>query len=93
LTLAWNLFGFVDLLTAVTLGVGSASDSPARFIFESPSSDAVGFLPWLLIPGLLVPMYLLTHLMIFAQLAEERSRVSSDGAKGIAPYERAFLNW
>lgn len=73
LTLAWNLFGFVDLVTAVTLGVGSASDSPARFIFESPSTDAMGFLPWLLIPGVLVPLYLLTHLAIFAQLARSGS--------------------
>jgi len=69
LTLAWNLFGFVDLVTAVTLGVGSAPDSPVRFIFESPNSGAVGSLPWLLIPGVLVPLYLLTHIAIFAQLA------------------------
>jgi len=69
LTLAWNVFGFVDLVTAVTLGVGSAPGSPVRFIFESPNSGAVGSLPWLLIPGVLVPLYLLTHVAIFAQLA------------------------
>jgi hypothetical protein len=31
-TLAWNVLGFVDLVTAVTLGVGSAPNSPVRFI-------------------------------------------------------------
>ena len=67
LVLAWNAFGFVDLITAVTLGVGSA-DSPLRFIDETPASSAVGTLPWALIPTFLVPMYLLTHLAIFAQL-------------------------
>jgi hypothetical protein len=69
LTLAWNVFGFADLVTAVTLGVGSAPDSPVRFIFENPNTGAIGTLPWLLIPGVLVPLYLLTHLAIFAQLA------------------------
>jgi len=68
LTFAWNLFGFVDLLTAVTLGVGSAPNSPVRFIFESPNSGVVASLPWLIVPGVLVPMYLLTHIAIFAQL-------------------------
>lgn len=66
--MAWNVLGFVDLLTAVTLGVGSAPNSPVRFIFESPNSGAIGSLPWLLIPGVLVPLYLLTHVAIFAQL-------------------------
>ena len=69
MTLAWNAFGFLDLLTAVTLGVGSAAGSPLRFIYESPDSAAMGTLPWLLIPGFLVPLYLLTHLAVFAQLA------------------------
>ena len=68
LTLAWNSIGFLDLVTAVTLGVGSAPGSPLRFIFESPASSTMGSLPWLLIPGFLVPLYLLTHLAIFAQL-------------------------
>jgi hypothetical protein len=75
-TFAWNLLGFADLLTAVTLGVGSAPNSPVRFIFESPNSGAIASLPGVLIPGVLVPLYLLSHLAIFAQLrrriAEER---------------------
>lgn len=76
LAFAWNLFGFADLLTAVTLGIGSAADSPARFIFETPDSNAMGSLPWLLVPGLLVPLYLLTHLAVFAQLARGHARVA-----------------
>jgi hypothetical protein len=68
LTFAWNLFGFADLITAVTLGVGSAPNSPARFIFESPDAGAAASLPWVIIPAVLVPLYLLSHLAIFAQL-------------------------
>ena len=68
LTFAWNLLGFADLVTAVTLGVGSAADSPVRFIYETPNSGAVAALPWVLIPAVLVPVYLITHLAVFAQL-------------------------
>lgn len=74
LAFVWNLFGFVDLLTAVTLGVGSAPNSPVRFIFESPNSGAIASLPWVLIPGVLVPLYLLTHIAIFAQLSRGIAR-------------------
>jgi hypothetical protein len=90
LTLVWNLFGFADLVTAVTLGVGSAPDSPARFIFESPNSGAVATLPWVLIPALLVPLYLMTHLAIFAQLARSiaEKRHTRQG-KGLAYGSRA----
>jgi hypothetical protein len=69
LAFAWNLVGFSDLVTAVTLGVGSAPGSPVRFIYETPNSGAVAALPWVLIPAVLVPMYLISHLAIFAQLA------------------------
>lgn len=79
LTLAWNSLGFLDLVTAVTLGMGSAPDSPIRFIFESSAANTMGTLPWLLIPAFLVPIYLLTHLAIFAQLARNRT-ASSDRA-------------
>ena len=68
-TYLWNSLGLADLITAVTLGVGSAPDSPVRFIFETPGSGIVASLPWALIPGALVPLYILTHLAIYAQLA------------------------
>lgn len=68
-TLAWNAIAILDLVTAVSLGIGSAPDSPLRFIFESPNSGAVATLPWAMIPGFLVPLYMLTHLAIFARLA------------------------
>ncbi len=67
LALAWNTLGLLDLIVAVSLGVGSA-DSPLRFIYESPASGTIGTLPWALIPGFLVPTYVLIHLAIFAQI-------------------------
>jgi hypothetical protein len=74
LALGWNAIGFLDLVTAVTLGVGSRPGSPLQFLFEAPGSTLMGTLPWLLIPGFLVPVYLLTHLAVFAQLAASTAR-------------------
>jgi hypothetical protein len=68
LTLGWNVVGFVDLVTAVTLGVGSNPRSPVRFIYEEAVPDTLATLPWALIPAFLVPLYLLTHLALFARL-------------------------
>lgn len=66
--LLWNTLGLADLVLAVTLGVGSAADSPARFIYESTDSGTMASLPWLLVPGFLVPIYILLHLAIFQRL-------------------------
>lgn len=74
LTLAWSSLGLLDALGALTLGVGSAAASPLRFIYESPDSSVMGTLPWLLVPGFLMPIYILTHFAIFAQLVVDARR-------------------
>jgi hypothetical protein len=58
-----------DLLAAVTLGVGSAPGSLVRFNFEAPGSGAIVAFPWVLIPAFFVPLFLLTHIAVFAGLA------------------------
>jgi hypothetical protein len=72
--LLWNVVAFADLVIAVTLGLGSAPDSPVRFIFEEAVPGTMAALPWVLIPGFLVPLYLLAHVAVFARL------VASEGA-------------
>ena len=67
-TLAWNAVGFLDLTAAVSLGVGSTPGSPIRFIYEDAVPGTMATLPWAVIPGFLVPLYLLTHLAVFARL-------------------------
>jgi hypothetical protein len=69
ITAAWNVLGMADLLTAVALGVGSAPGSLVRFNFEAPGSGAIVMFPWVLIPAFFVPLFLLTHIAIFAGLA------------------------
>ncbi len=75
--LTWNTLGFADLVLAVTLGVGSAVDSPVRFIYEAASSGTISSLPWLLIPGFMVPLYLLTHLAIFSRLLRRSANLGN----------------
>jgi hypothetical protein len=69
---AWNLFGMLDLIVAVFLGVISSNGSPLQLIAAGAGSEAVQYLPYSLIPTVLVPFYLITHAIIFAQLAERR---------------------
>lgn len=69
ITGVWNTLGMADLLVAVTLGVGSAPGSLVRFNFEAPGSGAIVAFPWVLIPAFFIPLLLLTHIAIFANLA------------------------
>jgi hypothetical protein len=66
--LAWNAFGMLDLLVAVTLGVLSRNNGPTQLIHAGAGSDALAVLPWSLIPFALVPVYLVIHATIFARL-------------------------
>lgn len=69
LLIAWNLFGMADLIAAVSLGVLS-SPGPLRRIFAEPGTGLMTTLPWLLIPGFLVPLLFTTHLAIFYRLGK-----------------------
>jgi hypothetical protein len=68
--LLWNLFGTLDLIAALSLGVMSAPGSPLQMLGGSIGSTAVVTLPWSNIPTILVPFYLLTHAIIFVRLAQ-----------------------
>jgi hypothetical protein len=65
----WNAFGMLDLVVALALGITSASGSPLQIIHAGVGSAGVQTLPWSLIPTVLVPMFLIVHAVIFAQLA------------------------
>jgi hypothetical protein len=65
----WNIVGLVDLIAALGLGVTS-SPGPQRLIFTEPSSAIMATLPWLLIPGFLVPLLFAVHIGIFVRLAQ-----------------------
>lgn len=76
----WNLFGAADLAAAVILGTLSFNGSVVQLIDAGVGSNAVAETPWVLIPTVLVPFYLITHGIIFAQLTAGRRGVPKPAA-------------
>jgi Na+/pantothenate symporter len=70
--MAWNAFGALDLVVAVTLAFMSAPGTPYRVFTEGPGTVVMTTLPWILVATFLVPLYLLTHLTIAARLRLSR---------------------
>ena len=64
---AWNVFGMVDLVAAIALGVMSGDGSPLQ-VFAAPGSGAMQMLPWSFVPTVLVPLWMILHAIIWAQL-------------------------
>jgi hypothetical protein len=65
---AWNAFGALDLVVAVSLAFLSAPGTPYRVFIDPPGTVVMTTLPWILVATLLVPLYLLTHFTIAARL-------------------------
>lgn len=64
----WNAFGAADLFAAVSLAAASAPGSALRVFLTEPGSAAMATLPWVIIPTLLVPFYLIVHFVVAARL-------------------------
>jgi len=65
--LRWNHFGLIDFILA--LGIGALSQTGGLFhIAGGPSSDLVVMMPIVLIPGFLVQVLVITHIIIYLQL-------------------------
>ncbi len=71
LVVLWNAIGVVDLVVAVTLGPLSAP-GPVQVFVGPPDSSPMTSLPWLIIPGFLVPILLFIHVVIFTRLLASR---------------------
>ena len=76
----WNIFGMLDLFVAVGLGIASAEGSPLHLIHAGVGSQAMQYLPFCLVPTVLVPFYLITHGIIAAQLRAPRAMPVLSGA-------------
>jgi hypothetical protein len=66
-SLAWNLFGAADLVLAIGFGITSAEGSALQ-LFSTPGSAATQHAPWSFAPTVLVPIWLILHAIIAAQL-------------------------
>ena len=65
--LAWNSFGLADFLIAVSLGTLTRTGELLH-IGGHAGSEIMGQFPLALIPAFAVPFYIITHLIIYAQL-------------------------
>ena len=63
----WNTFGLIDFVLAVSMGVMTRTGEVLHFSGQV-DSDIMGTFPLALIPGFAVPFYVITHLIIYAQL-------------------------
>jgi hypothetical protein len=78
---AWNVFGILDLVVAVTTGFMTAP-SLLQPIEVQPNSELTGVLPRVLIPVFLVPLSILLHLASLAKL--HRTAIQAAGREGVA---------
>jgi len=64
---AWNIFGIIDLIVAVTAGFTSSPSPFQLFAFDHPN-ELISAFPLVLIPTYLVPVSVLLHLASLAKL-------------------------
>lgn len=65
--LRWNHFGLIDFIFALSLGVLSQASGWLHFA-GTPGSDLMVTFPFVIIPGFLVPLLVITHIIIYLQL-------------------------
>lgn len=79
---AWNAFGALDLIVAVTLAFLSAPGSPFQIFMDPRGTAVLTTVPWISAATLLVPLYLFTHFTIAVRL--RLARAESLGHVGVA---------
>jgi hypothetical protein len=72
---AWNIFGLLDLLVAITLALLSTPGAPFQVFTQVPSHPAFARFPWIIVPVAIVPALIFVHLAIALQLRERRHMV------------------
>jgi hypothetical protein len=89
LVFAWSVIGIADLVNAIALGALSAP-GPLQTFAGPPTSPIMTTLPWLIVPGFLVPSLIFIHVVIVYRLLAKTELsfaahpwVSADQAKPI----------
>jgi hypothetical protein len=67
--LRWNVLGLLDLFVAISLGALGAFLGAGQSITTAP----MGALPLVLIPAFLVPIFILMHLAVLAQMRRPKA--------------------
>jgi hypothetical protein len=67
--LAWNVFGLLDLLAAISTGLLYSNSSLGVLVRGGVTTERMSTFPVSLIPTFFVPLFILVHLLIFKRLA------------------------
>lgn len=70
--LLWNLFGLVDILFVLKTGIGLGIQNPEQMMW-------ITTFPFSLLPTFIVPLIIVTHILIFVRLWQQRIRVNAHG--------------
>jgi hypothetical protein len=67
--LAWNAFGLLDLVSAVTVGLLFSNSRLGALATPTSNTALMASFPVSLIPTFFVPLFILVHILIFRRLA------------------------
>jgi len=67
---AWNIFGLLDLLVAVSMGILHSGSSLGLLAGSGPTTQLMTELPRSMVPTFLVPMFMLLHMLGLARRNE-----------------------
>ncbi len=73
---AWNIFGILDLVSAVILGFLSSPGPFQQLALENPN-ELIGQYPLVMIPVFAVPAFVILHILSLRQLAREGNFVTA----------------
>lgn len=72
--LAWNVFGFLDLLSAITVGLLFSESAVGLLHTPTSNTTLMVTFPVSLIPTFFVPLFLLVHALTFRRIGKETAR-------------------
>src|SRR5262245_20470376 len=67
--LAWNIFGLVDLLSAITVGLLFSESALGVLHTATSNTRVLAMFPVSLIPTFFVPLFILVHSLLFRRIA------------------------
>ena len=73
---AWNIFGILDLVTAVTLGFLSSPGPFQQLALDNPN-ELISQYPLVMIPVFAVPVFVILHILSLRKLAREEIFVTA----------------
>jgi fatty acid desaturase len=85
---AWNMFGILDLVVAVTMGF-LTSPSAITPLEVHPTSELITMMPMVMIPVYMVPLSIVLHIASLVKLHREEARAAG---KGMAQARALVLN-